>query len=235
MAYEDIIAEASKTYGVPEAMIAKIIQVESGGNPKAVSSAGATGIMQLMEATADEMGVTDREDPKQNIMGGTKYFRQLLDKYHGDEQLAAMAYNAGPGRVDNFLSGGEPLPLETVKYARALFGDLDMGYQNARQQAPKQESKSPYQMLVEGVMEMEKGSLPSVPSFDDSPAPEPPTISKKPKASPTSFLAHDLSGFSGGLSFRTSTGETQIAYPETAEEYSKLQGFSKYTESERGQ
>ena len=116
--YGEYIKNASTEYGIPEELIAAMIAQESSGNANAVSKAGAGGLMQLMPATAKEMGVTDVFDPEQNIMGGSKYIAQQLINQTGDTETALMSYNAGPRRIRNFLSGtGEPLKDETLEYA----------------------------------------------------------------------------------------------------------------------
>lgn len=116
MAYDDIInAEAQRNQVDPDLLRAMMRQ-ESGGNPTAVSKAGASGLMQLMPATAKELGVSNIFDPQQNIAGGAKYVRQLIDKY-GNVDHAVQAYNVGPGRFDKFLAGEiKALPQETVQY-----------------------------------------------------------------------------------------------------------------------
>ena len=91
---DQIFEEASRTYNVPKNLIKAIAKAESDFNPNATSGAGAQGIMQLMPATARELGVTDAYDPYQNIMGGTKYISQMLAKYDGNITLALAAYNA---------------------------------------------------------------------------------------------------------------------------------------------
>lgn len=108
--------------GVDPALVRSIIAAESGGNAKAFSNKGAAGLMQLMPATADRFGVVNRFDPAQNIMGGTKYLRYLLNRYHGDEAKAIAAYNAGEGNVDKY--GGVPPFAETRAYTDKVLGYL---------------------------------------------------------------------------------------------------------------
>lgn len=112
--YASSIAKASATYNVPEKLIASIMKQESNFNPTAKSSAGATGLMQLMPSTAKYLGVQDSTNPEQNIMGGTKYISQLLKQFDGDTSLALAAYNAGPGNVKKY--DGIPPFKETQKY-----------------------------------------------------------------------------------------------------------------------
>jgi len=116
--YTPIIDGASKDYDVDGDLIAAVLSVESEGNPTAVSRAGARGLMQLMPNTARGLGVLDPMDPNQNVRGGAKYLRQLLDRYDGNLTLALAAYNAGPGNVDQ--AGGVPDFEETQKYVRLV-------------------------------------------------------------------------------------------------------------------
>lgn len=129
MAYDDIINAAGQKYGIdPDLLRAQMMQ-ESKGNPKAISPKGASGLMQLMPGTAKELGVDNIFDPQQNIMGGAKYMRQLIDKY-GDLDSAVQAYNMGPGAFDKFKAGNGSIPKETSDYLNLVssnFSKLKQG------------------------------------------------------------------------------------------------------------
>lgn len=122
---EEIFTEAANKYNVPKNLIKAIAKAESDFNPNATSGAGAQGIMQLMPATARELGVTDSYDPYQNIMGGTKYISQMLAKYDGDVSLALAAYNAGSNNVAKY--GGIPPFKETQNYVVKVMGYMNEG------------------------------------------------------------------------------------------------------------
>ena len=94
-----LITNAAKTYDLDPALIKAVIKAESAFDPRAVSFKGAKGLMQLMPATAREMNVVDAFNPRDNISGGTRYLRYLLDRYQGDVKLALAAYNMGPERI----------------------------------------------------------------------------------------------------------------------------------------
>ncbi len=121
--YDDIIAEAAERHGVDSSLIKAVIASESAGNPKAVSSANAKGLMQLIDSTASMVGVKNVWDPKQNINGGTKYLKQLLDKFDGNVKMAVASYNAGPARVEKH-KGVPPIP-ETQKYVKKVMQYVD--------------------------------------------------------------------------------------------------------------
>jgi soluble lytic murein transglycosylase-like protein len=116
-----LIGSAARTEQLEPDLLRSVIQQESGARPCAVSSKGAMGLMQLMPATALEMGVHDAFDPKENVEGGARFLKQLLKMYGGDVSLALGAFNAGPGRVNQ--AGAVPDIPETVDYVQKI---LDM-------------------------------------------------------------------------------------------------------------
>jgi soluble lytic murein transglycosylase-like protein len=117
-AYDDIIHEASQKYDLDADLIHAVMQAESAFHPYAVSRAGAEGLMQLMPELADEMGVSDAFDPRENIMGGVRYLKRLLSYHKGDLDLALASYNAGPGNVERY--GGIPPFRETRNYIKTI-------------------------------------------------------------------------------------------------------------------
>jgi len=117
-AYDDYIREASTRYGVDATLIRSVMQTESAFDALAVSRAGAMGLMQLMPEVALELGVEDPFDPRQNVMGGAKYLRRLLNLYKGNVPLALASYNAGATNVAQY--GGVPPFPETQNYVKQI-------------------------------------------------------------------------------------------------------------------
>lgn len=115
----DIITRHAKMHGVPAALIRAVMRVESCFDPRAVSRLGARGVMQLMPATASELGVRDSFNAEQNIGGGVRYLRKLLQRFNNDARLAVAAYNAGPEAVTKH--GGIPPFPETKRYVERVF------------------------------------------------------------------------------------------------------------------
>lgn len=120
--YDSIIDIQSEKQGVDSALIKAVIKNESNGNHKAVSSAGAKGLMQLMDSTAADLGVDNSFHPEQNIAGGTKYLKMMLEKYDNNLPKAIAAYNAGPGNVDKYK--GIPPFAETQAYVKKVMSDF---------------------------------------------------------------------------------------------------------------
>ncbi len=118
--YQKFIDEAAEETALDSTLISSVIRAESNGDPDAVSSAGAKGLMQLMDDTAAEVNVKDSLNPEENIKGGSRYLKRMLDRF-GSLDLALAAYNAGPGNVDKY--GGVPPFEETQKYVKRV-GDL---------------------------------------------------------------------------------------------------------------
>lgn len=117
------IAEAAHRFGIPASWISAVIEVESAGNPRALSSAGAMGLMQIMPGTwadlrRDHDFADDPFDPRENILAGTAYLRAMYDQFGSPGFLAA--YNAGPTRYEDYLTSGRPLPTETRNYLAIL-------------------------------------------------------------------------------------------------------------------
>jgi soluble lytic murein transglycosylase-like protein len=119
--YDSMVDEVARTYGLESALLHAVISVESRYRPRAVSKKGALGLMQLMPATAKRYGVADPLDPLQNLHGGAKHLRYLLNKFNNNRNLALAAYNAGEGAVERF---GNRIPpyRETTSYVPRVMG-----------------------------------------------------------------------------------------------------------------
>jgi soluble lytic murein transglycosylase-like protein len=116
--YDDVIAEAAKINGISSSLIKALIHVESYFNPKAVSKKGAMGLMQIMPENLESLEISDPFDPWQNIMGGARYFKSMLERFSGKLDLALAAYNAGPTAVEKY-NDIPPYP-ETQNYVQKV-------------------------------------------------------------------------------------------------------------------
>ena len=123
--FDDLIREESDRHGLDFGLLKAVIHAESGFNPNAVSHKGARGLMQLMPATAREVGVKNIFDPKQNIRGGARYLKWMMNRFDDDLKLSLAAYNAGPTTVDRM--GGVPPYRETKNYVNRVL-KLMRGY-----------------------------------------------------------------------------------------------------------
>lgn len=157
--YDDLINAASAKYGVDPDLPRAMMQQESRGNPNAVSRVGASGLMQLMPATAKELGVTNIFDPAQNIDGGVRYLSQLLGKY-GDVEKAVQAYNMGPGAFDKYQAGERKLPGETADY----LGKVSTNFANLKKGIMPQQQPTQNTEFADAFW----GSAPSQPKADTS-------------------------------------------------------------------
>ena len=119
----DLISKYSYQNGLDEDFVKAVVNQESGFNPNATSHCGAMGLMQLMPSTAQGLGVKNAYDAEQNIEGGTKYLKGLLDRFNNDKSLALAAYNAGPNAVKKY--GGIPPYTETQNYVKSVLSKYD--------------------------------------------------------------------------------------------------------------
>lgn len=125
---DELVSKTAREFALPESLLRAVVQVESNGNPRAVSPKGALGLMQLMPGTAREVGVQDPMDPEQNLRGGAAYLSRQIDRF-GDLPRALAAYNAGPGAVEKH--GGVPPYRETRNYIERVLG-LVRSFEDAR-------------------------------------------------------------------------------------------------------
>ncbi len=145
--YHSIIHEKATKYSLDPSLVKAVIKAESNWNERAVSRKGAMGLMQLMPTTANEMDVRNPFNPEENIEGGTRYLRYLLERYNGDLTLALAAYNAGPKRIDTY--GSIPPITETRQYVNRVLslynGRLSYAFDG---ETPKQKRPEPIYKVV---------------------------------------------------------------------------------------
>ncbi len=125
--FDNLFVEVARRYDLDPTLLKAVAQVESNFSAQAISHAGAKGLMQLMDTTAQVLGVENVFDPAQNIDGGARYLKEMLNRYHGDLKMALAAYNAGPGAVDRW--GSVPPYQETQAYIPRVLG-LQQQYHN---------------------------------------------------------------------------------------------------------
>lgn len=145
-AYAAPVREAALRFGIPEIWIWRVMHAESRGRPRAVSHAGAMGLMQIMPGTWAMLSArhrlgSDPFDVRANILGGAAYLRAMWDRY-GDVRLMLAAYNAGPGRVDAYAAGRRGLPAETVAYVAAITPAISAADAASPARAPRREAAS---------------------------------------------------------------------------------------------
>jgi len=132
--FRELVEAAAARYSVDADLITSVIAVESNFDPKAVSRKNARGLMQLLPETAAQLGVKNIDDPAENIDAGTRYLRDLLQKYNNDLVLALAAYNAGPERVQQY--GSVPPFAETISYVRRVKRSYDKSKSKASTKTP---------------------------------------------------------------------------------------------------
>jgi len=146
-----IVSEAADKHGVDSDFIQSVIRQESSGNAKAVSRAGARGLMQLMPGTAAQLGVKDSFSPEQNVHGGTQYLKELLERYNGDAVKALAAYNAGPAAVDRYK--GVPPYRETRQYVQRIVRDYNKSKASATKAKTAEKPKTATLRAVHATVE----------------------------------------------------------------------------------
>jgi soluble lytic murein transglycosylase-like protein len=144
----EAVERIAAQYALRPELIHSVIKVESNYNPMAVSSAGALGLMQLIPSTARRFGVADVFNPLQNIQGGARYLRHLLDLYKGNYRLALAAYNAGEGAVAKY--GGVPPYRETQNYLVSVARRLEESRREAFRQQQKEKETKPAEVKAPG-------------------------------------------------------------------------------------
>lgn len=168
------VTEASQRFGIPETWIYAVMSVESRRNAHAVSAKGAQGLMQIMPSTWESLRANwdlgdDPFDPHDNILAGAGYLRALYDRYGFEGFLAA--YNAGPGRYEDFVKKGRPLPLETRNYVSSLMQSPAFMNASSRHLGPTSIPVSWSQSDIFVVRRLQAKSTPIVPPFQSATAP----------------------------------------------------------------
>jgi soluble lytic murein transglycosylase len=151
--YDELIHDAAERFGVDYRLIKAVIHAESAFDHRAVSRKGAQGLMQLMPSTARDLRVSDPFDPRQNVYGGTRYLKQMLQRYDNDVSLSLAAYNSGPSTVERY--GGVPPYRETVSYIRKVKSLMN---RYDREPAPRQQADSKLYKVVKNGREMYSSS-----------------------------------------------------------------------------
>jgi hypothetical protein len=252
MPYEEKIAALATEYGFTPQYLTNVMMTESGGNPNAVSPAGAQGLLQIMPKTGKQYGLKNPFDPDENLTVGVKHLAYLRDLFGGDLYAATAAYNMGEGGYRKVLDGKRSLPTETRNYLARLF---PFGPQTYLDRETVTEGPSGFQPDVslyptpppgsDFTPDIERYRTPDQPDYLDplwgllDPPPQPqPQQPPQPPQQQSDGLA-SLFGNDGGayrgLNFQDERGETQVAFPETASEATELEGFARYDPKQRGQ
>ncbi|MBI4684195.1 MAG: lytic transglycosylase domain-containing protein [Nitrospirae bacterium] len=146
--YHPIVSKKAQEYAMDPSLVSAVIKAESNGNPHAVSRKGAMGLMQLMPMTAMDLQVKNPFDPEENIDGGTRYLRYLLEKFNGDLTLALAAYNAGPKTVEKY--GAVPPIIETKQYVKRVLSLYNGKTENPAPVSQKTPKSEPiYKIIME--------------------------------------------------------------------------------------
>ncbi|MBI5634595.1 MAG: lytic transglycosylase domain-containing protein [Nitrospirae bacterium] len=149
--YSQYIQKAASKYALEPELIRAVIKTESNGNHRAISRKGAKGLMQLMPSTARDMNVSNPFDPEENIEGGTRYLKYLLERFNGNMTLALAAYNSGPGTVEKY--GNVPPIDETRQYVKRIFnlynGRKSYTFADASAITPREKIAPIYKVLLE--------------------------------------------------------------------------------------
>jgi hypothetical protein len=149
--YSGYVHKAATKYDLEPELIKAVIKTESNGNHKAVSRKGAMGLMQLMPSTANDMNVSNPFNPEENIEGGARYLKHLLERFGGNLTLALAAYNSGPGTVEKY--GSVPPILETREYVKKVFtlynGRKSYAFSDVSSNTPQEKHQPIYKIVLD--------------------------------------------------------------------------------------